>query len=132
PSAERLRYSARTNDPPSSPPALPSVAGVRNATGSAREPTMLSQEKDDQSRTRASSSAPGVSGAPGASGAPGTPPAGTGDRTRSGLLILDGHQFHRPSSTTVAGTSRVRTRKVSISTPSARPAPTSRNWVDPC
>ena len=49
-----------------------------------------------------------------------------------GLLIADGHQFHRPSSTTVDGTSNVRTRKVSIRTPSARPAPTSRNWGDPC
>ena len=37
----------------------------------------------------------------------------------------DGHQFHRPISTTAEGTSRVLTRKVSISTPSARPTPTS-------
>jgi hypothetical protein len=36
----------------------------------------------------------------------------------------DGHQFHRPISTTAAGTSSVLTRKVSISTPSARPTPT--------
>jgi hypothetical protein len=32
-------------------------------------------------------------------------------------------QFQRPSSTTVEGTSRVRTRKVSISTPTAMPMP---------
>jgi hypothetical protein len=37
----------------------------------------------------------------------------------------DGHQFHRPISTAADGTSSVRTRKVSISTPSARPTPTS-------
>ena len=36
----------------------------------------------------------------------------------------DGHQFHRPISTTAAGTSSVLTRNVSISTPSARPTPT--------
>jgi hypothetical protein len=36
----------------------------------------------------------------------------------------DGHQFHRPISTAVAGTSSVLTRNVSISTPSARPTPT--------
>src|SRR2546426_652184 len=29
-------------------------------------------------------------------------------------LIREGHQFHRPSSTTVEGTSSVRTRKVSM------------------
>ena len=37
----------------------------------------------------------------------------------------DGHQFQRPISTAAEGTSRVRTRKVSISTPRARPTPTS-------
>src|SRR6266851_1041112 len=37
----------------------------------------------------------------------------------------DGHQFHRPISTAADGTSSVLTRKVSISTPSARPTPTS-------
>ena len=42
-------------------------------------------------------------------------------------LIRDGHQFHRPSSTTVDGTSSVRTRKVSIRMPSARPRPMS--WI---
>ena len=47
------------------------------------------------------------------------------------LLIRDGHQFHRPSSTTVDGTSRVRTRKVSIRMPSARPSPMSRIWLPP-
>jgi len=37
----------------------------------------------------------------------------------------DGHQFHRPISTTADGTSSVLTRNVSISTPSASPTPTS-------
>ena len=37
----------------------------------------------------------------------------------------DGHQFHRPMSTTADGTSSVRTPNVSISTPSASPTPTS-------
>ena len=37
----------------------------------------------------------------------------------------DGHQFHRPIRTTAAGTSSVRTKNVSISTPSARPTPTT-------
>src|SRR6185369_9488183 len=45
------------------------------------------------------------------------PPAGT---TRS----FDGHQFHLPSSTTVHGTSTVRTTNVSMMTPTARPTPT--------
>jgi hypothetical protein len=36
-----------------------------------------------------------------------------------------GHQFHRPIMTTADGTSSVRTRKVSIKMPSARPKPTS-------
>jgi hypothetical protein len=36
-----------------------------------------------------------------------------------------GHQFHRPIKTAAAGTSSVRTRKVSIKMPSARPKPTS-------
>jgi len=36
----------------------------------------------------------------------------------------DGHQFHRPISTTADGTSSVLTRNVSISTPSASPTPT--------
>jgi hypothetical protein len=36
----------------------------------------------------------------------------------------DGHQFQRPSRTATDGTSSVRTRNVSISTPSARPTPT--------
>jgi hypothetical protein len=36
----------------------------------------------------------------------------------------DGHQFHRPISTTAAGTSSVLTPNVSISTPSASPTPT--------
>src|SRR5919204_222034 len=36
----------------------------------------------------------------------------------------DGHQFHRPISIAADGTSKVRTRNVSISTPSARPTPT--------
>jgi hypothetical protein len=36
----------------------------------------------------------------------------------------DGHQFHRPISTTADGTSSVLTRKVSISTPRASPTPT--------
>src|ERR1039457_6352525 len=40
-------------------------------------------------------------------------------------LSRDGHQFHRPIRTTADGTSSVRTKKVSISTPSARPTPTS-------
>src|ERR1700742_2253321 len=39
--------------------------------------------------------------------------------------IFDGHQFHRPSSTTVQGTSTVRTTNVSIRTPTARPTPMS-------
>src|SRR5437660_10121560 len=39
----------------------------------------------------------------------------TAGRRGPGRLIRDGHQFHRPSSTTVDGTSRVRTRNVSIS-----------------
>ena len=36
----------------------------------------------------------------------------------------DGHQFHRPISTTADGTSSVLTRNVSIRTPRARPTPT--------
>jgi len=39
-------------------------------------------------------------------------------------VIFDGHQFHRPSSTTVQGTSTVRTTNVSMMTPTARPTPT--------
>src|SRR6202012_124630 len=42
-----------------------------------------------------------------------------------------GHQFHRPSSTTVEGTSTVRTTNVSIRTPRARPTPPSRIWLPP-
>ena len=44
-----------------------------------------------------------------------------GGRARDGA---DGHQFHRPISTTADGTSSVLTRKVSMSTPRARPTPT--------
>ena len=47
--------------------------------------------------------------------------AGAGGRARHSA---DGHQFHRPISTTADGTSSVLTRNVSISTPSARPTPT--------
>src|SRR5438876_6169947 len=46
----------------------------------------------------------------------------------------DGHQFHRPISTTADGTSSVLTRNVSISTPSASPTPTFtivRTFCDP-
>ena len=46
-------------------------------------------------------------------------------------LIRDGHQFHRPSSTTVDGTSSVRTRKVSMRMPSASPNAMSRNCSPP-
>ncbi len=46
-------------------------------------------------------------------------------------LSLLGHQFHRPSKTTVHGTRTVRTIKVSISTPRARPTPTSTIWLPP-
>src|SRR5690242_4030159 len=41
--------------------------------------------------------------------------------TGESMCSLDGHQFHRPSSTTVQGTSTVRTTNVSMMTPSARP-----------
>src|SRR5580693_2552171 len=47
------------------------------------------------------------------------------------ISIFDGHQFHRPSSTTVQGTSTVRTTKVSMMTPTARPTPTSTIWLPP-
>ncbi len=50
---------------------------------------------------------------------------------RPARLSRDGHQFHRPSSTTVHGTSTVRTTNVSIMTPRARPTPTSRIWEPP-
>ena len=40
-----------------------------------------------------------------------------------------GHQFRRPSRITVAGTSRVRTRNVSIRIPAARPRPIARTWL---
>ena len=57
----------------------------------------------------------------------------TGRPATSGwsTVILDGHQFHRPSRTTVDGTSRVRTRNVSIRMPSASPNPMSRIWLPP-
>ena len=41
----------------------------------------------------------------------------------------DGHQFQRRHSTTMAGTISVRTRNVSISTPSAMAVPSSLIWV---
>ncbi len=47
------------------------------------------------------------------------------------MCSLDGHQFHLPSSTTVEGTSSVRTRKVSMRMPRARPRPMSRTWLAP-
>ena len=56
---------------------------------------------------------------------PGSAPCG------AGRLIRDGHQFHRPSSSTVEGTSRVRTRKVSIRMPSDRPTARLTNWLPP-
>ncbi len=56
--------------------------------------------------------------------------AAAGASARS-MVSLDGHQFHRPSSTTVEGTSSVRTRKVSIRIPSASPSAMSRNWLPP-
>ena len=46
--------------------------------------------------------------------------------SRSISASLPGHQFQRPSRDTVEGTSRLRTRKVSIKMPSARPMPMSR------
>src|SRR6266487_5254137 len=106
------------------PAALPNVAGVLHVTGRPREPTMLSQDKACRDQRRAGQSRAGTLSGSASPGAPRWP--------APGLLIADGHQFHRPSSTTVDGTSRVRTRNVSIRTPRARPAPTSRNWVDPC
>src|SRR6266511_5662661 len=42
---------------------------------------------------------------------------------------FDGHQFQRPSRRAVEGTSNVRTRNVSISTPSAIAQPTWRSWL---
>src|SRR3984885_11032268 len=48
---------------------------------------------------------------------------GSGDALST--LSFDGHQFHRPSSTTVQGTSTVLTTNVSMMTPIASPAPTS-------
>ena len=49
------------------------------------------------------------------------PPAGVCDER----LIREGHQFQRPSITTVAGTNSVLTKKVSIKMPIASPAPMS-------
>lgn len=43
---------------------------------------------------------------------------------------LVGHQFHRPSNTTVEGTNKVLTRKVSMIMPRARPVPISLIWLD--
>jgi hypothetical protein len=43
--------------------------------------------------------------------------------------ICEGHQFRRPSRITVAGTSSVRTRNVSIRIPAARPSPIARTWL---
>ena len=56
-------------------------------------------------------------------------PAETGWRGGGGSVgatfTCDGHQFHRPSKATVAGTSTVRTTKVSSRMPTARPTPMS-------
>src|SRR5215813_9110721 len=52
-------------------------------------------------------------------------PAGVTVRSGAGSTSLprvDGHQFQRPSSATVDGTSRVRTKKASIKMPIAREA----------
>jgi hypothetical protein len=60
--------------------------------------------------------------------APGPPSGGaagvTGVTVGRARDSADGHQFQRPISTTADGTSSVLTRKVSMSTPSARPTPT--------
>ena len=65
----------------------------------------------------ASGGTAGVAGGAGAAGVAGV----AAGRTR---YSADGHQFHRPISTTADGTSSVLTRNVSMSTPSARPTPT--------
>ena len=54
-----------------------------------------------------------------------------GPWSRSSWDSRDGHQFHRPSSTTTDGTSRVRTKKVSSRMPAASPTPISTIWVLP-
>jgi len=45
--------------------------------------------------------------------------------------MADGHQFQRPSSATVEGTSTVRTTKVSSRMPTARPKPIASIWLLP-
>ena len=73
---------------------------------------------------------------------PGRPPGAAPDRAHSGPGTRvpwsrsswdrrEGHQFHRPSSTTTDGTSRVRTKNVSSRMPAARPTPISTIWVSP-
>jgi hypothetical protein len=55
-----------------------------------------------------------------------TSPTSTAVAPAGEVRRVDGHQFQRPSSATVAGTRSVRTRNVSMRMPIARPKPTSR------
>jgi hypothetical protein len=61
----------------------------------------------------------------GAGGDGGTAATSAGAVVSRSRHSRDGHQFHRPISTAADGTSSVRTRKVSIRMPSARPTPTT-------